>query len=52
MDDQKEHEEFLEDEFSTSDYAEYYDEFYSGLDEREIERTHRRRSNLFSRSRM
>ena len=52
MDDQKEYEEFLEDEFSTSDYAEYYDEFYSGLDEQEIERTHRRRSNLFSRSRM
>lgn len=52
MDDQKEYEKFLEDEFSTSDYAEYYDKFYSGLDEQEIERTHRRRSNLFSRSRM
>lgn len=52
MDDQKEYEEFLEDEFSTSDYAEYYDKFYSGLDEQEIERTHSRRSNLFSRSRM
>ena len=52
MDDQKEYEEFLEDEFSTSDYAEYYDEFYSELDEQEIERTHTRRTNLFSRSRM
>ncbi|MDU0882200.1 MAG: hypothetical protein E7B02_11560 [Streptococcus salivarius] len=52
MDEQKEYEEFLEDEFSTSDYAEYYDEFYSELDEQEIERTHRIRSNLFSRSRI
>lgn len=52
MDKQKEHEEFPEDEFSTSDYADYYDEFYSGLDEQEIERTHTRKSNLFSRSRM
>lgn len=52
MDEQKKYEEFPEDEFSTSDYAEFYDEYYSELDEQEIERTHARRSNLFSRSRM
>ena len=47
-----EHIEELEEEFSSSDYAEYYDEYYSELDEQEIERNRNRRSGLFSRSRM
>ncbi len=42
----------LEDEFSSSDYAEYYNEYYSDLDEQEIERTNKKRSGLFSRSKM
>ena len=50
--DKHEHIEELEDDFSSRDYAEYYDEYYSELDEQEIERNRNRRSGLFSRSRM
>lgn len=50
--DKHEHIEELEEDFSSSDYADYYDAYYSGLDEQEIERERDRRSGLFSRSRM